>query len=111
MTADHKKAWICDTCYYKKPKTGNLNTPLRPEKTTSPSKQNSALNQGENSKNVTRRTKISQPVCITVHSDEETIPSEKDSTASTPNTWISGMEILLRKSLEEMKQGHKNKEK
>ncbi|KAG7310847.1 hypothetical protein JYU34_003678 [Plutella xylostella] len=104
MTADHKKAWICDTCYCKKPKTGNLNTPLRPEKTTSPSKQNSALNQGENSKNVTRRTKPSQPVCITVHSDEETIPSEKDSTASTPNTWISGMEILLRKSLEEMKQ-------
>lgn len=105
MTSEHKKAWICDACYSKKPKTGNLNTPIRQEKTASPPKQTLKLNlEGSNNK-VTAKAKPLQPVCTIENKDQEPSPSNQGTVVSEIETIIEKRLIGIKKELiEEFKQ-------
>lgn len=110
MTIEHKKSWICDSCFCKKPKKGNTNTPLRQQKTTPPpTKQNLKVNLEEQHNNVTLRGKPIQTVCAGEGSDEDTIcsgdtlPPENCFATSSQNTMITEIENILEKKLEESK--------
>lgn len=54
MTSDHKKIWKCQGCRCKMPKTGNTNTPIRPQ--TSTLTQRTASPNEENNVTIRRKT-------------------------------------------------------